>query len=121
MGMVDESYPPRFRAVCDEVRGRGWRRVILLGDDLVEGPYTLRATLAQAGVMVFMPGPADRAWLQGLGEDAREDAGTRARLAALLADGMEHGVDGLVVADPLLGMLAEAALPGVVLLDVTEA
>ena len=119
--MLDESYPPRFRAVCEEVCGRGWRRVILLGDDVVEGPFTLRATLAQAGVMVFVPGPADRAWLVGLNRDAHEDEKTMSRLAALLADGMEHGVDALVATNALLASLAADALPAAPLLDMTEA
>ena len=121
--MLDASYPERFRTVCEEVSGCGWRRVILLGDDLVQGPYTLKACLAQVGVMVFAPAPQDRTWLKGLADEASERGEVPgeplARFGSLLRDGMEHGVEALVVTDAALGALARSALPGVAMLEVS--
>lgn len=122
--MLDESYPERFRMLCDEVRLHGWKRVILLGDDAHEGPYSLKACLAQSGVMVFVPGPHDRSWLQSLSELMREGKLPHAvsfeRMKALLADGMEHGVDALVVTDAALLTLVRSLALDVQLLDATE-
>ena len=122
--MLDESYPERFRTLCQEAGQRGWRRVIMLGDDLREGPYTLKACLAQAGVMVFVPGPRDRMWLQGLADGVRAgevpNEASLARLAAMLAEGMEHGVNGLVVTDPAVLILVRTCANGAPIFDVTE-
>lgn len=122
--MLDETYPARFHAPCDEAQRRKWKRIILLGDDAREGPYSLKACLAQSGVMVFVPGPQDRSWLQGLSalmrEGASPDAASLERMKALLADGMEHGVDALIVTDPALLTLARSLALGTQLLDATE-
>ena len=111
------SMPARFAAACEQVADRGWRRVILLGEDWVQGPFTLKACLAQAGVLVLSPGPADRAWLALLAEEARAgykvDDGSLERLTTLLGDGLEHGVDGLVTTDPVFASLVGQALGNV--------
>ena len=123
--MLDESYPQRFRTVCQEVAANGWQRVILFGEDLQEGPYSLKACLAQAGVVVLSPSPQDRSWLAVLARETSASGQLQdeslTRLATLLADGMEHGVDAFVVTDAALGWLVRHVLPGAAVLDVTEA
>ena len=120
--MLDEACPECLRKVCEEVGGRGWQRVIMLGDDVRQGPYSLKACLAQTGVMVFTPGPGNSAWLSELAarEPREVDAASLARLGSLLADGMEHGVQALVVTDARLGVLARLALPDVPMLEMGE-
>ena len=118
--MPDAIFPAWLQDACEAVRQRSWRRVILLGEDLREGPYSLKAGLAQSGVMVFVPGAGDRAWLQELSYDAerRPDDASLERLATLLADGMEHGVHALIVTNVRLGLLAREALPQVPMLEI---
>ena len=74
--------------------------------------------------MVFVPGPHDRSWLQSLSELMREGKLPHAvsfeRMKALLADGMEHGVDALVVTDAALLTLARSLALDVQLLAATE-
>ena len=107
--MQDEGVPRAFAAICREVCDKGWRRVILLGDDLCEGRYSLKACLAKSGVLALSPGAEDRAWLSDICRERRMDDETIARFATLLADGMEHGVRALLVSDPfLLDMLQVA-------------
>lgn len=119
--MLGASYPVLFRDTVESIAQRGWRRVILLGDDLVDGPYTLKACLAQAGIVVLSPGPKDRAWLQGLAHESTQGEGRErllGQLRALLNEGMEHGVEALVATDATLGSWARETLPGVPLFEV---
>ena len=107
--MQGERVPESFAAICRDMREHEWRRVILLGDDLCEGRYSLKACLAKSGVLVLSPGAEDRAWLSDICRERRMDDETIARFATLLADGMEHGVQALLVSDPfLLDMLRKA-------------
>ena len=119
--MQDKGFPEAFAGICREVGERGWQRVILLGQDLREGPYSLRACLAQSGVLVLSPGPRDREWLDAIsaGEDASE--ATAVRFAAMLADGLEHGVQAVLVTDAFLVRLVRASGLEVPLLAVGEA
>lgn len=120
--MLDKACPDCLRKACEEVGSRGWRRVIMLGDDVLQGPYSLKACLAQTGVMVFTPGPGDRAWLSELAARGlhEADAASLAQLGSLLADGMEHGVQALVVTDVRMGALARLALPDAPMLEMGE-
>jgi hypothetical protein len=112
--------PKTFAEICREVRGHGWRRVILLGEDLRDGPYSLKACLAQAGVLVLSPGAADRDWLRGIAAGGAADDAARSRFCAMLADGMEHGVNGLVVTDPTMLALVRTCANDAPIFDVTE-
>jgi aspartate racemase len=88
-------------ALRDEVLARGYRRVILLGTEHDMGDPQLKAPLAKAGVLVLVPGPADRAWIGSvIASELRQGcltAETVARFTRLLADGAEHGVDAVAV------------------------
>ena len=120
--MLDERCPDNLRQACEDVGSRGWQRVIMLGDDVCQGPYSLKACLAQTGVMVFTPGPGNSAWLNELAarEPREVDAASLAQLGSLLADGMEHGVQALVVTDARIGALARLPLPDVPMLMMGE-
>lgn len=107
--MQGSGFPRTFAIICREVTERGWRRVILLGEDPQDGPYSLKACLAQSGVLVLSPGPDDRAWLQGVARKGEVNDATLARFAALLADGVEHGVQAVLATDAFLGRLAQEA------------
>lgn len=124
MATDSSQWPQWLQTICVQACGLGWKRAILLGEDLRDGPYTLRACLAQSGIMVFVPSEQDRIWLLELAEEVRYagEAGDTAlaRLSALLADGMEHGVSALVATDATLAQLAHRAQPGLAVLDVAK-
>ena len=118
--MEGAGIPKTFAEICREVRGHGWRRVILLGEDLRDGPYSLKACMAQAGVLVLSPGAADRDWLRGIAAGGAADDAARSRFCAMLADGMEHGVQAVLSTDALLAGLAEGSGVGAPVLVVGE-
>ena len=119
--MQGGGYPQAFDAVCRDVRGHGWKRVILLGEDLREGPYSLKACLAQSGVMVLSPGAGDREWLREVSSGSRNDEATVARFAALLSDGVEHGVQAILATDAFLADMVQAIDLGIPAIVVGEA
>lgn len=102
-----------MEATRDELVRRGFRRVILLGDESVMQDACFKGLLAKAGLMVLTPGPDDRAWLgqvmaEGLLPGALRDE-TVERFSRLLADGAEHGVDALVLGCVVLAPLVARA------------
>lgn len=119
--MQGEGYPEAFATICRNVRERGWQRVILLGEDLREGPYSLKACLAQSSVMVLSPGAGDREWLRDVAAGRCSDEATIVRFSALLSDGMEHGVQALLVTDAFLAELVQSIELGVPVLTAGEA
>jgi aspartate/glutamate racemase len=87
-----------------DVLARGWRRVIVLGTpEHMAGP-SLRRPLAASGVMVLAPGKEDRATIGRMLDEGVVD---EAMLNALLCDGLEHGVDAVVVSDERLARVVE--------------
>ena len=90
----------------------GWRRVIVLGPAQHMGESRLVGGLAAWGFQVLVPPEAERAWvaeaLAAGGEGLQTDA---ERLAALLQDGLEHGVEGIVVTDPAMFAAVRACAP----------
>ena len=119
--MQVEGVPRACAAVCREVREHGWQRVILLGDDVREGRYSLKACLAQSGVLVLTPGAQDRAWLSDVCRERSADDETITCFAALLADGMEHGVQALLVSDSFLADMLQMARVEAPMIAVGEA
>ena len=119
--MQSEEYPRAFAAVCNDVREHGWRRLILLGEDLREGPCSLKACLAQSGVMVLSPGPGDREWLREVSAGRCNDEATVARFATLLSDGVEHGVQAILATDAFLAEMLRAVDLGIPAIVVGEA
>ena len=123
--MTNDGNDALVEALRDELRARGLRRVILLGRlEQMRGPR-LKVGLARWGFQVLVPPAAEQAWLEQAivlslesGVSVREDV---VHLTALIADGAEHGVEGLVLACEELGALlagCELGLPVVEAWDV---
>ena len=86
------------------------RRVVLLGNEGDMGVEGLRVALARWGFQVLVPPEDERAWIAGLSSAnaaSLPDAELR-RLAALLSDTVEHGVDAIVTTEKGLARLVEA-------------
>ena len=111
--MTVEGNDALVEALRDELRARGLKRVILLGRlEQMRGPR-LKVGLARWGFQVLVPPAVEQAWLQQAiaasvehGTPAQADV---AHLAALIADGAEHGVEGLVLACEELAPLLAAS------------
>ena len=118
--MQGDGYPQAFAAVCHDVREHGWKRVILLGEDLREGPYSLKACLAQSRVMVLSPGAGDKAWLHDVAAKGSADDAAVARFAALMSGGVEHGVQAILATDAFLADMVRAVDLGIPTIAVGE-
>lgn len=90
------STSPTVQDILAVVLERGFKRIILLGTEEQMTAPTYRKPLAASGVLVMVPGAADRACLN---DDAK--------LKETLAHGLEHGVDALVVLDSELARAVE--------------
>lgn len=90
-------------------------RVALLGSERDMGAEGLRVGLARWGVAVLVPPEGARAWIAGLLSLHIEElpSADLQRLATLLADGVEHGVDAIVTTDKGLAKVVEACHLGV--------
>ena len=93
----------------------GCRRVALLGGEREMAADGLRVALARWGFQVLVPPEGERAWIASLSSASIEDPPTVEirRLTALLADGVEHGVDAIVTTDKGLARVVEACQLGV--------
>lgn len=93
----------------------GCRRVALMGSEREMAADGLRVALARWGFQVLVPPEGERAWIAGLSSAAVEDLPPveMQRLTALLADGIEHGVDAIVTTDKDLARVVEACQLGV--------
>ncbi|MBQ9007371.1 MAG: HAD family phosphatase [Atopobiaceae bacterium] len=94
-----------------ELGGRGFGRVIMLcrADD--PDAQALRTYLARWGLQVMVPPAGEQAWIDAAADalDQGKDVGdSLARLAALLADGSEHGAQAVVVRTAALAELVDA-------------
>ena len=106
---------PRVERLKDQLETKGYRRVILLGSEEEMCGPSIRKPLAAYGYMVFVPGAADRGLV---GEALAHGAGdAAARLRAVLADGVSHGVHAIVVTSDSLKVLVddmELGVPSIV-------
>jgi len=109
--VANEGNDALVEALRDELRAAGLGRVILLGRlEHMRGPR-LKVGLARWGFQVLVPPAAEQAWLEQAIVAAMEEGVPRRadveHLAALIAEGSEHGVEGLVLAceelSPLVG------------------
>lgn len=110
--MGDGMTEARVATILDKLRTHGARRVILLGSPEEMARGALKAALARAGILVLVPPERDRAWLGTIMRDelwqcqgARE---VTDYLTTLLADGIEHGVNAILVMDEKLCTLVSA-------------
>ena len=95
----------------------GCSRVILLGSlEDMEGP-DLRYGLARWGVQVLVPPQEHRGWIAELGEGPAQDAQSVQSLKALLADGLEHGVEALVAMNAQMAAVVRACELGVPVIE----
>ncbi len=106
------TYDHIVEALRDDLAKRGHVRVILLGTERDMSVPDLRIGLARWGLQVLVPPAGERAWIAGLAA-AEASADDVARLSALLADGIEHGVEALVVTEPILAELVRRCGCGV--------
>ena len=93
----------------------GCRRVVLLGSEREMGTADLKVELARWGVQVLVPPEGERAWIASLssaGDDGLPPVELR-RLAALLADGIEHGVEAVVTTGEGLARMVDACGLGI--------
>lgn len=96
----------------------GCHRVVLLGSEHDMGAEGLKVGLARWGIAVLAPPEDTRAWIAGLSSVPVEDLPSTEiqRLASLLADGVEHGVDAIVTTDKGLVQVVEACRLGIPML-----
>ena len=102
--------------IKSEIEQGGWRRVLLLGTPEQMGDPMLRRPIAASGILLLVPGAADRAWI---GEELSSGSVGR-RFSDLVAHGVEHGAQAVVVADELLARAVGAMELGVPVLDVSS-
>ncbi len=93
-----------------DLRHMGCSRIILLGGEESMTSGGLRTALAKWGLQVFVPPEAERAWIASLAATPPDDSATADvdRLRALLADGVEHGVEAIVATSDRLAALVNA-------------
>ena len=95
----------------------GCSRIILLGaaEEMASGG--LRTALARWGLQVLIPPEDERAWISELCEQVQGDISIPGedvdRMRALLADGMEHGVEAIVTTNARLAEYVRACDLGV--------
>ncbi len=99
-----------------EIDHGGWRRVLLLGTPEQMSDPMLRRPLAASGILLLVPGAADRAWI---GEELSSGSMSE-RIADLVAHGVEHGVQAVVVTNELLAGTVVAMNLGVPVLDASS-
>ena len=106
------SLPLDFQAdvLRVDLQHMGCSRVILLGSEASMASGGLRTALAKWGLQVFVPPETERAWIAGLAAAPPNNAATTsiARLQALLADGVEHGVQAIVATNDRLASMVQA-------------
>ncbi|MBP3893202.1 MAG: amino acid racemase [Atopobiaceae bacterium] len=111
-------------ATRDEALRRGYRRVMLLGTVPTMRDAYFKAALAKAGMLVLSPGGEDRAWLGRVIAEELELGIVRGktieRFARLVAEGVEHGVDAVILGCTELPMLAERVDLGLPVLDTLQ-
>lgn len=84
----------------------GAKRVMLIGTPDQMSLPTIRKPLAASGVLVLVPAEEDRAFIGSVIARGITDE-SFARLKALLAHGIDHGAQGVVVTCPDLVPLVE--------------
>lgn len=87
-----------------DLAGMGCSRVILLGSERDMGEPALKVGLARWGVQVLVPPAGEQAWVASLAEPDGFTADKLSRLSLMLADGVEHGVEAIVVTDESLAL-----------------
>lgn len=107
-----------------ELKGRGAKRVILFGGADDERLGAFKMGLARRGIMVITPPAAAQRWIAALARQAAEDgqvpAADAERFSALVQDGLEHGVDALVLLREGYAQLLEQCGVEAALLEVYE-
>jgi aspartate/glutamate racemase len=109
--MPDErGWLAKLVAELDEL---GCRRVIVVGARAQVERRDLRAALAHGGRLVFTPPAREQVWLDELlaGELAVGEPApaTVERFSVFMADGLEHGVEAVVLLHAGLAQLCKAA------------
>ena len=111
-------------AIAKDLVERGTRRIILLGVYEPAGDQGLKRALARRGLMVLTPPPAARPWLDGVliqaAAGTEMDPETSQRFAAFLADGLEHGVDAVIVMNEGVHAFIESCDLGVTCLNACD-
>ena len=89
-------------ALAGELGRIGAKRVILLGEEDARREEELKFGLARRRLMVLTPPAAAREWIFALAERAASAEGAAVQdleqFAQIMQDGLEHGVDALLVA-----------------------
>ena len=85
--------------ILGKLRRSGIRRAILLSSPEDESIAYLRTKLAKTGMLVMEPPTGQRAWLGKLAKQEQVEEADVTALKSLLEDGLEHGIDALLVAD----------------------
>lgn len=93
-----------------DLQKMGCTRIILLGEEVDMASGGLRTSLAKWGFQVLVPPEAERAWIAGLADGRADDMepADAGRLRTLLAHGVEHGVEAIVVTNEQLAMVVDA-------------
>ncbi len=105
-----------------EVLKKGWKRVIVLHDGEAGLGAMLKSVLARSGVMVLSPGQNDVTWLGAVAADVA--GGTDAprelveRFERMMLDGVEHGVEAVLVVWPALMPLMDKVKLGVPVIEI---
>ena len=101
--MIDRQSDFALDDTLAELRRSGIRRAILLSSP-ADDAAALRTRLAKTGMLVMEPPVDRRPWLGELAQRRQLEEADLKALKALLEEGIEHGVDALLVADA--GLLA---------------
>ena len=93
-----------------DLRKMGCKRIILLGQEADMASGGLRTALAKWGLQVLVPPEGERPWIAGLadGQAAGVNPTDVGRLRTLLAHGIEHGVEAIVVTSDQHAMAVDA-------------
>ena len=93
-----------------DLQKMGCSRIILLGEEAQMTSGGLRTALAKWGLQVLVPPEVERTWIAGLADKrvAGTDTADVSRLRALLAHGVEHGVEAIVVTSKQLAAVVDA-------------
>lgn len=100
-----DKVQPEIEALCNKIKGEGYRRVILLGTPAQMSGPLYRKPLAASGVLVLVPGEIDR---ELIGEaivkiaQGKLENQTRVWMQDMLDHGISHGAEALAVVDERL-------------------
>ncbi|WP_077598076.1 aspartate/glutamate racemase family protein [Olsenella urininfantis] len=97
-------------ACRERILAQGFGRAMLLGSALTLRRKFFKSPIVLAHVPVVVPGGEDARWLdEFLAGEGAVDAQAIERFRHMVAEGMDHGAEVLVLSDPALLSLAEAS------------